>query len=125
MTDYKFVDKVKTKNEVFIEKRKELFDEIIKILNLEINNKESIINKDILETKYEEVNKLLNDILTYFPSSVTNAIQKTENKSLSAIRMILKYYNYKLKYKTINCKKDNKRTSTQIYFITDNIEKSE
>ena len=125
MTDYKFADKIKTKNEAFIKKRKEIFDKLIDIIGLEINNPSSTIKKNVLETKYEDINKLLNDILIYFPSSVTNAIQKTDNKALSAIRIILKYYDFKLKYKIINCKNNDKRTSTQIYFITDYIKNDE
>jgi len=119
MNDYKFANKVKTKNEAFIEKRKEIFDEIIKILGLEINNPQSTIRKDILDKKFEDINKLLNDILIYFPASITNAIQKTEKKELSSIRLILKHFNYKLKYKSICCYKNDKKTTTQIYFITD------
>ena len=117
MSEYKFVDKVKTKNEAFIEKRKEIFNMIINILGLEIDNPNSTIKKDILDTKFDEVNKLLNDILIYFPSSITCAIQKTENKSMSAIRLILKYYKYKLKYKSMRCRKDEQKTTTQKYFI--------
>lgn len=120
MTDYIFanINKNKIKKEAFIEKRKEIFDEIVKILGLEPNNPESTIKKEVLDTKYEDINKLLNDIFIYYPSSVTNVINKTNNKTMSIIRLILKHFNYKLKYKAVACyKSDKTRTTTQLYSI--------
>jgi hypothetical protein len=113
-------NKVTVKQALFEAKRKEIFDKIMDIIGLEPDNNKSLIRKDDLELKYDEINKLMQDVYLYYPSSITGTITKTKNKEISCIRQVLEYNKHSLKYK-FTSKNTGDKQIMPVYYIIKNM----
>lgn len=120
--DDKPIKKKLSKDNVYAKEQKAILEKIMDILGVIPDDEDSMITRDTIETKFDKVNKLYNEIKEYYSSKMTYGISITTNKEMSIIRSVLKHHGYKLDYnvKSYTDKDTNKKTSTQYYFIISN-----
>jgi hypothetical protein len=105
-----------TKNNVYQKEQEITLNKILMILDLQPNDGKRL-DRHILITKFEEIEKLLNDVQTYYPSNVWKNLSTNENKAMSIIRSVLKHHGYKWAFKGKKAYKNNKDTTVLQYFI--------
>lgn len=115
--DNELIKKPLTKDNVYVKEQEEVLNNILTILNLNLNDSKSTINKELLELKFEDIIKLFDKIQIYYSSTVWSNIKATKKMGMSIIRTILKYHGYKLHYKIASKKKENVTTTQQLYYI--------
>ena len=86
-------------------------------MDVQPNDNKRIKNDDLLE-KSKDIELLYDDVIKYYSASVWRSTKTTTNKGLSLLRCILKKHNYKLSYKYVYTKINNKDSAIQEYFIT-------
>jgi hypothetical protein len=113
--------KVRNKDKVYAEQRKELLNKVYTIIGLENNDhfySHEITNSEDIQ---KQIFDLSDDIIKYYATSTWSAFKKTvdvENKALSMIRSILKDNNVKVKSVPEKIKINNKSISTTLYTVT-------
>ena len=115
--DNKFIKKSLTKDNVYVKEQEEVFNDILTILGLKPNDARSVIDKDILELKFEEIDKLFDRIKLYYSSAMYSKIEITKNKSMSIIRTILRHHGYKFDFKIGSKTTNSIKKTIQRYFI--------
>ena len=113
----KFVKKSLTKDNVYVKEQEEVLNDILAILGLIPNDARSVIDKDNLELKFEEIDKIFDRIKLYYSSALYSKIEVTKNKSMSIIRTILKHHGYKFDFKIGSKTTNSIKKTMQRYFI--------
>lgn len=106
-----------TKNAVYKNEQKAVFDELMEILEIIPDDKKSCIRKDKLEEKIENILTLHDKFKEYYDSTVTKYVNRTPNKAMCILKHILKHHGYKLKYKIVGILKNDKWGTIQSYYI--------
>jgi hypothetical protein len=112
-----FVKKSLTKDNVYAKEQEDILNNIMTILDLKPNDARSIIDKDALELKFEEIDKLYDKIKLYYSSALYSKIEMTKNKSMSIIRTILRHHGYKFDFKVGSKTINSQKKTIQRYFI--------
>lgn len=122
MTEHIEKKKRSTKNDVFAEEQKNIFDKLLNILNLKIDDSTSIITKSELFDKKNEIEGLYNDIKKYYLINVWRSIDASpeDNKYMCIIRRLLAHHGYSLTYKRICTTKDHAVILSIVYSIIKN-----
>ena len=108
-----------TKNNMFVEEQEKVLTSIFDILKLVSNDKKSFIDKDILESKKDEINHLFPQIKKFYTSKIWKNIvsAQEQNKHMSIIRSILKHHGYSFIFKNAQVIREDKKRVMQRYFI--------
>jgi hypothetical protein len=117
MNEPEFIKKSLTKDNVYIKEQQDVLDDILRILDLKPNDARSVIDKDVLETKFDEIDKLFDRIKLYYSSALYSKIEMTKNKSMSIIRTILRHHGYKFDFKVGSKTTNSIKKTIQRYFI--------
>jgi len=112
-----FIKKALSKDNVYIKEQEQILQDLIKIIGLIPNDARSIIAKDELELKFEEIDKLFDRIKLYYSSALYSKIEVTKNKSMSIIRTILRHHGYKFDFKIGSKTINSQKKTMQRYFI--------
>jgi hypothetical protein len=111
-----FVKKSLTKDNVYAKEQEEILNNIMTILDLEPNDARSTIDKDELELKFGEIDKLYDKIKLYHSSALYSKIDMTKNRSMSIIRTILRHHRYKFDFKVGSKTINSQKKTMQRYF---------
>jgi hypothetical protein len=108
-----------TKDNTFGEEQEKILSSIFNILNLTSDDKKSFIDKDILETKKDEINQLFPQIKKYYTSKIWKNIMlaQEQKKHMSIIRSILKHHGYSFIFKNAQVTREDIKKVMQRYFI--------
>jgi hypothetical protein len=107
------------KDTTFGEEQVKILTSIFNILNLIPDDKTSFIDKEVLENKKEDINKLFSQIKKFHTSKIWKNITlaQEQNKHMSIIRCVLKHHGYIFTFKNAQVTREDIKKVMQRYFI--------
>jgi hypothetical protein len=107
------------KDTTFVEEQTKILNSIFEILNLTPDDKTSFIDKDILESKKDDINNLFSQIKKFHTSKTWKNISlaQEQNKHMSIIRSVLKHHGYTFTFKNAQVTRGETKRVMQRYFI--------